>query len=133
VIDGDTIRVRQGTRRHTVRLLGIDTPEVFGGRECGGREASTRMKRLAPRGRKVRVTGDPTQPKRDRYGRLLAYVKTSGGTDLSIAQLRAGRATVLVVGKPFTRIRPYTLAAIAAKGQARGVWGMCGGDFHRPV
>jgi hypothetical protein len=48
VIDGDTIRVRAlertRRRRYTVRLVGIDTPEVFGGVECGGRRASARLK-----------------------------------------------------------------------------------------
>jgi len=80
VTDGDTIVVRSGSgRRYKVRLIGIDTPEVFGGVECGGRQASASMKRLAPPGRRVRVYGDPTQDRRDRYGRLLAYVKTRGG------------------------------------------------------
>ncbi|MEJ7715602.1 MAG: hypothetical protein WKF40_07830 [Thermoleophilaceae bacterium] len=77
VTDGDTVVVRSGSgRRFRVRLIGIDTPEVFGGLECGGRQASASMKRLAPHGRRVRVFGDPTQARRDSFGRLLAYVKT---------------------------------------------------------
>ena len=53
VIDGDTIRVKSleatGRSRYTVRLIGIDTPEVYGGIECGGRQASAHMKRIARR------------------------------------------------------------------------------------
>jgi hypothetical protein len=64
VVDGDTIRVRPlerpRRRRYTVRLIGIDTPEVFGGLECGGRRASARLKRLATV-RRVLLRTDPTQ------------------------------------------------------------------------
>lgn len=133
VTDGDTIVVRSGTaRRFRVRLIGIDTPEVFGGLECGGRSASASMKRLAPKGRRVRVFGDPTQARRDRFGRLLAYVKLRGGPQLNIAQVRRGWAKVFVfAGKPFRQTQSFRRAASAAKGQGRGVWGRCGGNFHR--
>ena len=133
VTDGDTIVVRSSSgRRFRVRLIGIDTPEVFGGLECGGRQASASMKRLAPRGRRVRVYGDPTQDRRDRYGRLLAYVKTRGGPQLNIAQVRRGMAKVYVYqGNPFRQTASFRRAARAAKRARRGVWGRCGGDFHR--
>jgi endonuclease YncB( thermonuclease family) len=39
VVDGDTIALRNGQR---VRLVQIDTPEVFFGAECYGRAASRR-------------------------------------------------------------------------------------------
>ncbi len=47
VIDGDTIELRDGQR---VRLVQIDTPEVYGGYECYGRAASTVAKRLLTAG-----------------------------------------------------------------------------------
>jgi endonuclease YncB( thermonuclease family) len=43
VVDGDTIALRNGQR---VRLVQIDTPEVFFGTECYGRAASRQIKRL---------------------------------------------------------------------------------------
>jgi len=135
VTDGDTIVVRSGTgRRFKVRLIGIDTPEVFGGLECGGTQASASMKRLAPRGRRVRVYGDPTQDRRDRYGRLLAYVKTRGGPQLNIAQVRRGLAKVYVFqGNPFRQTESFRRAARAAKRQRLGSWKRCGGNFHRRI
>jgi len=134
VTDGDTIVVRSGSgRRSKVRLIGIDTPEVFGGLECGGRQASASMKRLAAPGRRVRVYGDPTQDRRDRYGRLLAYVKTRGGPQLNIAQVRRGWAKVYVFqGRPFRQTASFRRAARAAKARRRGAWGRCDGNFHRP-
>lgn len=133
VTDGDTVVVRSGSgRRFRVRLIGIDTPEVFGGVECGGRQASRSMKRLAPRGRRVRVFGDPTQDRRDSFGRLLAYVKTRGGPQLNIAQVRRGWAKVFVFqGNPFRQTSSFRRAARTAKRQSRGVWGQCRGNFHR--
>ena len=64
VTDGDAIHVDDleatGPARYTVRLIGIDTPEVYGGIECGGRQASAHMKRIAPAGRRVLLRTDPT-------------------------------------------------------------------------
>jgi len=40
VIDGDTVDVAMaGGATRRVRLVGIDTPEVYHGVECGGKEA----------------------------------------------------------------------------------------------
>jgi endonuclease YncB( thermonuclease family) len=124
VVDGDTIEVRKRSgRRETIRILGIDTPEVYGGVECGGRAASALMKRLA-RGR-VRVLTDPRQPKRDRYGRLLAYVHR-GKLDLGRRMVGKGRARVYVVGSRFSRYRSYKRAERVARADNRGSWGTCG-------
>ena len=43
VVDGDTVALRDGRR---VRLVQIDTPEVFFGAECYGRAASRRAKTM---------------------------------------------------------------------------------------
>jgi endonuclease YncB( thermonuclease family) len=138
VVDGDTIEaraVRGRKRRYTVRLIGIDTPEVYGGRECGGRQASRRMKRLAlkrGRGRRVVMTTDPTQDTYDRYDRLLAYVRVRRGPQLNIAQVRAGWAMVYVYDdKPFAQHRKFKRAQRRARVNGRGVWSRCDGEFHR--
>lgn len=124
VVDGDTIDVRRlGGGEQRIRILGIDTPEVYGGVECGGRVASALMKRLA-RG-KVRIATDPRQPKRDRYGRLLAYV-TRNGTDLGRRMVSQGRAKVYVVGSRFSRYSSYKRAERIARADSRGTWGTCG-------
>ena len=43
ITDGDTIKVRRRNRTEDVRLIGIDTPEVYFGAECGGEQASASM------------------------------------------------------------------------------------------
>ena len=52
VVDGDTVVLRSAGKS---RLIGVDTPEVFGGRECFGREASAFAKRVLRPGLRVRV------------------------------------------------------------------------------
>jgi endonuclease YncB( thermonuclease family) len=153
VVDGDTIKVRRGFyTNYAVRLIGIDTPETKRPGtpvECGGREATSKMFRLGftrPRdtdgdglrdrkgggGRRVKVTTDPTQDRRDRYGRLLAYVNSSRGS-FAGAQLRAGWATVYVFENPFEQLGPFQTAEASARDASRGVWGRCDGNFHMPA
>ena len=135
VTDGDTVEVRAyGARRkrYDVRLIGIDTPEKYGGRECGSAQASASMTSLAE-GRRVTLVTDPSQDLVDRYGRLLAYVIRGDGLDLNQAQARRGWATVYVYqGNAFRRVRAFRRAQSAARRANRGVWRRCGDDFHKP-
>ena len=110
VIDGDTVKVRIASGpKHDVRLIGIDTPEVYGGVECWGRKASRATKKLLPRGTRVVLTSDPTQDLKDRYGRLLRYV-TKGKTDINRKMVRSGHARVYVYNHhPFKRTASYKL------------------------
>lgn len=57
-----------------MRLVQIDTPEVYFGIECYGRAASRQAKRLLPRGTRVRLRPEPATDRVDQYGRLLRYV-----------------------------------------------------------
>ena len=71
VIDGDTIKLSNG---ETVRYIGIDTPETKHPKkpvQYFGREAAAANKKLVG-GKRVRLEFDAQ--KRDKYGRLLAYV-----------------------------------------------------------
>ena len=81
VIDGDTIELSNGEK---VRYIGIDAPEER--RRRGDRwvydpepyaEKATRENRKLVEGKKVRLEFDAE--KRDKYGRLLAYVYTRIG------------------------------------------------------
>lgn len=155
VVDGDTVKVRAfGAKRdfYTVRLIGIDTPETKRpgvGVECGGKRATARMLSLAftkpgdtddddlvdeegGDGRRVTLRTDPTQDTFDRYGRLLAYVTTRGGTYLQSRMLADGWAKTYVYrGKRFQRYDRHRTAERRAKKRKRGVWRICGGNFHK--
>ena len=108
-----------------VRLLGIDTPEVYGQKECGGQRASQTMKKMLPRGSNVKLLSDRSQALKDRYGRALRYV-FKGGRDVGLVQLQIGSAEVYVYGgKPVAKIQSYRRAEASAKGKALGMWGAC--------
>ncbi len=141
ITDGDTLNARGTTgkrRSYKVRLIGIDTPETRKPGtpiECGGQEASASLRRLGTRkgrGRLVTLSTDPSQDTFDRYGRLLAYVtRRPDGRNLGEAQLQAGWAAVYVFREPFRLLERFRTAEEAAREANRGVWGKCGGDFHR--
>ena len=129
VVDGDTIDVRVKGKKHRIRVIGIDTPEVYGGKECGGPQASQSMKKMVHRGQRVTLKSDPSQDKRDRYGRWLRYVE-HGGRDLGFWQVKKGWAEVYVYnGNPFERAGQYKRAAKLAKQKDQGVWDACKGGF----
>jgi micrococcal nuclease len=71
VSDGDTVVLGNGQR---VRLVQIDTPEVYFHPECYGRQASAATKRLLPVGTPVRLYPETATDRVDDFGRLLRYV-----------------------------------------------------------
>jgi micrococcal nuclease len=121
VTDGDTIRL-VGIGR--VRLIGVDTPEVFGGVECYGREASAFAKRLLPPGARVRYRLG-IEP-RDRYGRALAYVWLDDGRLLNGLLVELGYAQPLTIPPNVDYAERFVAAARRARRAGRGLWGRTG-------
>jgi micrococcal nuclease len=90
------------------------------------------MRALVPPGARVELQPDPGQDRLDRYGRLLAYVWLADGRLLEDEQLRAGWATTYVYrGKPVHLFGRLSASERVARQARRGVWGKCGGNFHR--
>jgi len=122
VIDGDTIRVGEGWRRTTVRLIGVDTPEVAHGERRGepfGPEA-TEFTRRALAGRRVRLEVQP-HDQIDAYGRLLAYVFLEDGTLFNRELVRQGYA------RAYTRFQfayreEFRRLEAEARAAGRGMW-----------
>ena len=82
VVDGDTLKLGNGK---TVRVVGIDTPEVG---ECGYEQAADKLASLVL-GERVLLT--KSDENTDRYGRLLRYVNI-GGMDAGLREIKAGLA-----------------------------------------
>jgi len=89
VLDGDTLRLPDGRR---VRLAAIDTPEW--GRP-GAAEATARVQHLLADGAPP-LALVPSDPPRDRYGRLLADLHLDGAS-LSAILIEEGLAWVYMV------------------------------------
>jgi endonuclease YncB( thermonuclease family) len=115
--DGDTLWL-SGIGK--VRLIGVDTPEVFGEAECFGREASAFVKRLLPLGARVEYAlgVDP----RDRYGRALAYVYTADGRFLNLLLVKRGYAQPLTIPPNDRFAGRFVAAARRARERELGLW-----------
>jgi micrococcal nuclease len=127
--DGDTLWLRGigvgplPGRSTKVRVLEIDTPEVFGTPGCYGEQASARTAELVPLGAHVRVEAD--RDDRDRYGRLLLYIWTSSGASLEEVLLREGYARTLLVRPNDRHIDALRGVEAQARRAKRGLWSLC--------
>ena len=118
VVDGDTVRL---AGLGSVRLIGIDTPEVYGGRvECFGPEASAFARSVLRPGTRVRyrVGAEP----RDRYGRLLAYVWLRDGRLFNAMLAERGYATALTIPPNDDLASRFRAAERRARDNRRGMW-----------
>jgi micrococcal nuclease len=126
-VDGDTIIVDVAGRTEKVRILGADTPETVDPRkpvQCYGPEASAHTKMRLPPGTRVSLETDAE--KRDKYGRLLAYVYVDG-TRYDDELLRLGYARLLIIAPNGVHARAMLQAALDARSARRGLWGACAG------
>lgn len=125
VIDGDTIRVRfvsNATRR--VRYIGVDTPELRPAPACYAKAAVNANSGLV-NGEKVRLIFD--DERRDRYGRLLAYVyRARDRRFVNLELARQGFATPLTIPPNNAHAGDLRRAARGARERSLGLWGACG-------
>jgi micrococcal nuclease len=121
VVDGDTLLLDGGVR---VRLIGVDTPETVRPDhpvEPFGPEASDFTERMVE-GRFVTLEFD--RERRDRYGRVLAYVYDADGRMLNEELIRAGFSPA-ETQYPYRsdRKRLFQQAEDEARSAGRGLWG----------
>lgn len=133
VVDGDTIDVifNDGSAER-VRLVGADTPEVYGHVECYGREASSYVKALLPPDTVVFLEADVRDRDNTPEHRLLRYVwadidPSRGGFELLDEQLiRLGYATYYDKDKVDVKYKGRLLEAQAsAQQEGLGLWAAC--------
>ena len=124
VVDGDTVDLANGAK---VRLVQIDTPEVYFGAECYGPQASAIAKRLLPYGTKVRLAAEPAGDRVDRYGRLLRYViRARDGLNVNLYLVRVGAAAPYFYdGERGQYAALLERLAKRARALHVGLWGKC--------
>lgn len=131
VVDGDTVRVRidgQRSGTETIRYIGVDTPEsVKPGTpvQCFAEAASAFNRRLVA-GRRVRLVLG--RERRDRYGRLLAYVFVTDTPHAFVnAELvRRGYARTLAIVPNTLYARRFSVLQTDAQAKRLGLWRACG-------
>jgi endonuclease YncB( thermonuclease family) len=129
VVDGDTVYLTNGAK---IRLVQIDTPEVFFGVECWGHQASAETKKLRPVGTAVRLASEPATDSVDQYGRLLRYViRARDGLNVNVFLVARGDAAPYFYdGREGRYASALTRDAMRARVARRGLWGRCP---HTPV
>lgn len=136
IVDGDTIDVSViGRGRERIRLLGIDTPEVYESEKLDrdaqqtglSREAIQALGRLASDytrrhldGKDVGLELDVQQ--RDRYGRLLAHIWLADGTLFNMQIIRDGYAQILTIPPNMKYTDVFLACQREAREQGRGLW-----------
>lgn len=131
VADGDTVDLTNGAR---VRLVQIDTPEVYFTPECYGRQASAITERLLPPGTPVRLTAEPATDSVDEYGRLLRYVvRVRDGLNVNVYLVKIGAAAPYFYDHRRGRYASLLdRLALRARAQKRGLWGACPHTRYAP-
>jgi micrococcal nuclease len=126
VVDGDTVLVQIGGRRERVRYIGIDTPEsVRPGApvQCFAKRASGFNERLVA-DESVRLVADAER--RDRHGRLLAYVyRVRDGLFVNAELVRRGYARTLTIPPNVAHAEELRRLAALARRNGRGLWSSC--------
>ena len=120
VVDGDTVELGNG---RTVRLVGIDTPEV--GR-CGADRATAVLEGLVLR-RQVRLATSDEDT--DGYGRLLRYVDI-GAQDAGLRLIKNGVAVARYDSRDGYGAHPRERVYVAADRASRNV--RCPGPARSP-
>ncbi len=129
VLDGDTFVANVNGNPVTVRLIGIDTPEVVDPRkpvQCYGVEASAKAKELLS-GKDVYIEKEASKGNYDKYGRVLAYARFSDNTSYNEYMIKNGYAREYTFNKEKYKYQEEfnDAEAIAKKGKL-GLWGVCG-------
>jgi len=124
VHDGDTLHLSTSTDDDvTVRLIGLDTPEVGDNLECYGDEATVILEKLAPVGSTVWALADGGTE--DKYGRSLYYLFNDEGVLINVELVRRGAGETLLISDNDRYWDELEVAEGEARDGERGVWGEC--------
>lgn len=133
VVDGDTIQL---TNKQTVRLIGVDTPEVYPSKKLNadvertgkdkatiqalGKQSSDFVKKMVE-GKRVRLEYD--QNKTDVYGRTLAFIYLPDNTFVNLEIIKAGYGHAYTK-YPFKEdyMTLFRIAETEAREHQRGLW-----------
>lgn len=125
VIDGDTIKINYNGKVTSVRLIGVDSPEVTSRANtkagCYASQARTYLSRRLL-GKYVSLVSDSLSGDRDWYNRLLRYVYL-GGEDINHTLVANGYAREYkFYYNSYRRRNSYLSAQASAKRSGRGLW-----------
>jgi micrococcal nuclease len=119
--DGDTVTVDKG---QLIRFIGINTPEINHRDKSRSQPFALQAKQLLEKrlqkGDKLHLVFDKTR--HDKYGRLLAYIFTDNGDNLSLLQLQSGLAKHWMIGNNDLFWQCFQIAEQQARLSRKGGW-----------
>ena len=127
VIDGDTVVLRMQGKGVTVRVIGLDTPEVVAPRRpvgCFGPEASARAHALLDT-QTVRFEADASQHEFDTYHRTLGYLLLPDGTNFEERMIVEGYGREYTSKSPYKYQKEFNAAQTQAQAKRVGLWAAC--------
>lgn len=138
-VDGDTLKLQVGSKKPTLRILNIDTPEKYGDKAKNGPmpfavEASSYCNQLLE-GKKVDIQVSNKEDPFDQYGRLLGSVLINEELYQSLI-VSKGYALVKYVYPPDEELAKKYLYAQQKKARSldKGIWKLDGyiqnGDYN---
>jgi len=136
VVDGNTIVVVSAGVSETIRLIGIDAPEMAGseaGQQCWAAESAQFASDTLLQ-QEVQLVPDPSQGATDSSGVRYAYVLLPDGRDFSVLSAGAGQARSYTDVRPAIKSEEIAEAEEEARTASRGLWGEpCNGGLSMPA
>jgi len=123
-VDGDTAKFEIGGKVYTTRFLAIDTPETKHpkkGQEPFGKEASSYTCKRLSTAQKIELEYDENREKKDKYGRVLAWVLVDGEL-LQGELIEKGYAQVAYLYRDYKYTNVLKLEEKMARVNKRGLW-----------
>jgi len=124
VTDGDTIHVIRNGLDVKIRIIGINTPEVYGSVQCYGPKASEFAKANFFNS-SVYLEYDKTQSTLDRYGRVLAHVWTSEKKLYAAEAIRFGYGVEATYAGVYHHRALFQANQELARSEGSGLWSKC--------
>lgn len=123
VNDGDTVTLRFNWKEHRTRLIGIDAPELE--QHPWGRKAKDRLIEIMNQ-TEWYVFVETDVEKRDKYGRLLAYLWTQRRELINERMVLDGCAVLFTIAPNIKYVERLTSAERRARLEKKGIWGQNG-------
>lgn len=126
IADGDTVDILlPNGEKEIVRLLAVNTLEMTSTstREVCFAKLAKDFTTKELLNKQVTYTSDPTQPKRDKYGRLLLYVQVVGDSKMFNEKLmQTGLAKTYRASPPAQEWQKYETIRAEKERQQEGIW-----------
>ncbi len=133
VHDGDTVTVIKNKKQEKIRLIGIDAPEM--GQKPWGEKAKEYLESILSAS-DWKVTLERDVEERDKYGRMLAYLRTADGSLVNVSMVKNGYAVLFTFPPNVKYVTELREAQREARERKIGIWGENGldetpGDYRK--